>query len=142
MQISELARRAGVKVSAVRFYERSGALPEPDRTSNGYRDYGEDDALRLLFLRRGQELGFTLAELTEFVSFSDQARHGEVPAEDVTAAAVGKLRDIDDRIADLQRTRAAISALLADRCDDTSAPCPIITALAGPDTRSHLFRGG
>ncbi|WP_083396401.1 heavy metal-responsive transcriptional regulator [Frigoribacterium sp. MCBA15_019] len=142
MQISELARRAGVKVSAVRFYERSGALPEPDRTSSGYRDYGEHDALRLRFLRRGQELGFTLAELIEFVSFSDQARNGEVPAEEVTAAATRKLHDIDDRIADLQRTRTAISNLLADQCEDTSAPCPIITVLAGPDARSHLPRRG
>lgn len=131
MQIAELARRAGVKVSTVRFYERSGVLDEPERTAGGYRDYRESDVLRMRFLRRGQELGFTLAELHEFDRLSQTVRAGSVSAGDVAEAAEQKLREIDEKVADLQRTSFAIKSLLGAQCVDLSVPCPIVSALAG-----------
>lgn len=115
----------------MRFYERSGSLPEPERTAAGYRDYDLDDLRRLRFLRRGQELGFTLAELTEFSALSDRVRSGVVEAGSVTVAARSKIAEIDARIEDLRRTREAINGLLDTQCLDPSAPCPIIGALAG-----------
>jgi DNA-binding transcriptional MerR regulator len=133
VQIAELARRAGVKVSTVRFYERSGVLAEPERTAGGYRDYRESDVRRMRFLRRGQELGFTLAELHDFDRFSETVRAGSVSAGDVAEAAAQKLREIDEKVADLQRTSLAIKTLLEVQCIDASAPCPIVSALAGED---------
>ncbi|MEP7765761.1 MerR family transcriptional regulator [Sanguibacter sp. 25GB23B1] len=130
MRIAELAARARVKVSTVRFYERRGVLAAPSRTSSGYRDY-DDAALRQLrFLRRGQELGFTLAELVEFTELSTGLRSGTVDARSVAVAARGKLDEIDARIVDLHRTRDAIEALLSQQCLDPSAPCPVVSALA------------
>ena len=129
MRIAELAARARVKVSTVRFYERRGVFAAPPRTTSGYRDYDEDALQRLQFLRRGQELGFTLTELTEFTTMSAGLRSGVVDAHAVTAAAAGKLDEIDARIRDLQRTRDAIGALLSDQCLDPSAACPIVSAL-------------
>jgi DNA-binding transcriptional MerR regulator len=131
VQIAELARRAGVKVSTVRFYERSGVIAEPERTASGYRDYRESDVRRMRFLRRGQELGFTLAELREFDRLSQTARAGSVSAGDVAEVAAQKLREIDEKVADLQRTSIAITSLLEAQCVDPSVPCPIVSALAG-----------
>ena len=68
MLISELADRSGVKTSTVRFYERRGLLPEPARSTGGYREYADSDVALVRFLQRGQGLGFTLAELDELTS--------------------------------------------------------------------------
>ena len=82
--ISELAAHAGVKVSTIRFYERAGLLPAVKRGANGYREYDEDDARHVRFLRRGQELGFTLTELSAFAALTG----GAVSASIVTEAAL------------------------------------------------------
>jgi MerR family mercuric resistance operon transcriptional regulator len=140
MRIGELARRAGVKVSTVRFYERHGILAEPARTPGGYRDYDEETLTYLRFLRRGQELGFCLAELGEFSEMSAQSGSGRVTGAAVSAAAERKLSEIDGKLADLRRTRDAIAGLLSDQCPDLSAPCPIIAALAGaPDSPAEAI---
>lgn len=131
MRIAELARLAGVKVSTVRFYERSGLLAEPARTSGGYRDYSPEDAVRLRFLRRGQELGFTLAELHDFDRLSRASRAAGATAGDVADEAQRKLREIDAKIADLQRTRSALAGLLEQQCLDPSVVCPVVDALGG-----------
>jgi MerR family mercuric resistance operon transcriptional regulator len=131
MRTSELARAADVAVSTVRFYEREGLLPAPTRQRNGYRFYTAQDVRTVRFLRRGQDLGFTLAELSAFTQLSGAARTSGVLAADVVEHAHRKMAQIDDRIADLSRTRDAIAQLLAAQCLDASTPCPIIEALAG-----------
>ena len=133
MHIAELASRAGVKASTVRFYERKGILGAPKRTPAGYRDYDEDALTYLRFLRRGQELGFTLAELSEFNALSARVRSGDITGAAVAEAARQKLREIDRRIEDLHRTREAITGMLSEQCPDLSAPCPIVSALAAAD---------
>jgi len=136
MRIAELAGRARVKVSTVRFYERSGFLAHPPRTAAGYREYDNAALIQLRFLRRGQELGFTLTELTDFVALSSGLRSGVVDAGMVAATAFDKLHEIDDRITDLQRTRDAIEKLLEQQCIDPNEACPIVQALSGdPATR-------
>ncbi len=148
MRITELARRAGVKSSTVRYYERSGLLAEPARTHGGYRDYDDDAVTTLRFLRRGQELGFTLAELAAFTALSAAVRGGEVSRVEVDAVARAKLREIDARIEDLHRTRDALAGLLDAECLDPDAACPVVAALgvmpdatvtAGP-RRAHAGR--
>lgn len=132
MHIAELAGRAGVKVSTIRFYERRGLLRMPERTSAGYRQYDDAAVTHLRYLRRGQELGFTLAELAEIGELSDRMRSGGVTASEVAETAERKLRELDDRIEDLRRTRAAITQLLESQCADPSAPCPVVAALGHP----------
>ncbi|QIM18386.1 heavy metal-responsive transcriptional regulator [Leucobacter coleopterorum] len=135
MRIAEIARKAGVKVSTVRYHERHGVLPEPDRTQAGYRDYDNDALQYVRFLRRGQALGFTLSELKELAAYPTGVRHGHVRRDEVVEVASAKLDEIDERIADLKRTRAAIETLLNAECIDPLSPCPIVTALA--ESSSH-----
>lgn len=130
MRISELARRAQVPVSTIRFYERRGTLPVPARALNGYRVYSSEDVRIVRYLRRGQELGFTLGELSAFARLSEETRAAGTVAHDVARQAHDKITEIDARIADLTRTRDAIAGLLDAQCLDPRAACPIIDALA------------
>src|SRR5215469_3080728 len=63
----ELARNAGVNLQTIRFYERQGLLPKPLRTASGYRSYQENDLERVRFIKRNQQLGFTLAEIKQLM---------------------------------------------------------------------------
>ena len=67
MRSGELARSAGVNLQTIRFYERQGLLPKPARTASGYRSYQQNDLERVLFIRRNQQLGFTLAEIKQLM---------------------------------------------------------------------------
>lgn len=126
MMIGELARSAGVPVSTVRFYERRGLVAPAERSAAGYRHFDDGDATRVRFLKRAQELGFTLAELGVMLQLS---RQRGVLRGDVEVAARAKLDEIDGRIADLQRVRGAISSLLDDPCAGPDEPCPVVSAL-------------
>ena len=128
MKIGELARAAGVPIDTVRYYERQGLLPLPARTASGYRQYGHDDAARLRFVRRAKALGFTLEEIRELLGLS--ARR-EADMAGMKAAAMQKLADIDDKLAELQRMRAGLDSLIAS-CPGHGAleHCPILDALA------------
>ena len=128
MKIGELARAAGVALDTVRYYERQGLLPLPARTASGYRQYGHDDAARLRFVRRAKSLGFTLEEIRELLGLS--ARR-EADMAGMKAAAMQKLADIDDKLAELQRMRAGLDSLIAS-CPGHGAleHCPILDALA------------
>lgn len=128
MMIGELARSAGVPVSTVRFYERRGLVAPADRSPAGYRHFDVGDAVRVRFLKRAQELGFTLAELGTMLQLS---RQRGVLRGDVELAARAKLDEIDARIADLQRVRGAIDSLLDAECPGPDEPCPVVAALAG-----------
>jgi len=67
MRSGELARNAGVNLQTIRFYERQGLLPKPARTASGYRSYDQSDLERVLFIKRNQEIGFTLAEIKQLM---------------------------------------------------------------------------
>ena len=129
MLIADVAQQVGVKVSTIRFYLRSGLLAEPERTAGGYRRFTADEVRRARFLRRGQELGFTLAELASLDVLSQQARTG-AGTDDLVAHGRAKLADIDARIRDLRRTRDALAALLDAPAFDADADCPVVAALA------------
>lgn len=131
MLISELAERSGVKVSAVRFYERRGLLPDPRADSDGYRRYDDEDVRRIRFLRRGQELGFRLGELAGLVAMSDDVRSGALVGPRVQAMGQAKIVEIDERISDLARMRTALAEVLTTHELAPDAPCPVIGALSG-----------
>ena len=123
--IGQLAKRGGVGIDTVRYYERNGLLAPRDRLTSGYRRYGELEVARLRFIRRAQALGFTLKEIKDLLALSAQRDVGRVKR-----SAQGKLRDVETRIADLVRVRDGLATLI-DACPGhgRSADCPILRAL-------------
>jgi MerR family copper efflux transcriptional regulator len=127
LTIGEVARRAGVAVDTVRFYERQGLLDEPARRPSGYREYGEGVVDRLRFVQRAKDLGFTLKEIGELLAL----RAGpEATCADVRRQAAAKLADVEAKLRDLQRIRDALATLVAScRGRGPVSDCPILDAL-------------
>src|SRR5262245_45019616 len=128
--IGTLAKRAGVSVDTVRYYERGGLLAPKTRLASGYRRYSELEVSRLRFIRRAQALGFTLKEVRELLALSGQRDVGRVKR-----AAQKKLDDVEQRIAALQRVRDGLSNLIA-ACPGhgRAADCPILKALGDEES--------
>lgn len=125
LKIGQLAQRAGVNVDTVRYYERAGLLPAPQRQPSGYRAYTSDAVRRLRFIRRAKTLGFTLEEVGELLNISGQR---DVRA--VKRAASRKLAMVDVRLAELQRIRDALAGLIESCPGHGHAEhCPILGAL-------------
>lgn len=113
MKIGELAQRAGVNIQTVRYYERRQLLRAPERTRAGYREYDRHDLLRLAFILRAKELGFTLAEIDELLALRvDPTRN----ADDVRGRAREKIAATERKIRELRRIRDALLHLV-DACD-------------------------
>jgi Cu(I)-responsive transcriptional regulator len=127
LRIGELARRTGTKVETIRFYEKSGLLPRPERTSANYRAYGDAHLARLSFIRRARDLGFTLDQVRELLGLADD-RTRSCAAIDMIATA--HLAEIDRKLADLHALREELSRLIGDCRRGTVADCLIIEALA------------
>lgn len=127
MKIGEVARRVGVPIDTVRYYERNGLLPPPARRKSGYRDFHEDDIARLNFVLRGKAMGFTLSEIRELLALSDNAQ-GDMAA--IKAAAKSKLEEIEIRLSALARIRDGLGELV-DACPGAGpvTGCPIRAAL-------------
>jgi MerR family transcriptional regulator, copper efflux regulator len=130
MRIGEFARKAGVNVQTVRYYERRGLLPEPERRESGYREYTHTCLERLQFIRRSQELGFTLSEIEELLTLRTDPH---TTAADVKHRAEAKVADIEAKIEDLRQIRHALKHL-AGQCHGRKGPtgdCPLLAAM-GP----------
>ena len=129
--VGQVARRAGVGIETVRFYERHGLLDEPERRESGYRQYGDPDVAVLRFIRRAKRLGFTLKEIKALLALR---LDGSATRSDVRAQAAAKVADIGAKIRDLQRMRDALSVLTA-AChgDGPATGCPILEALDQPN---------
>jgi DNA-binding transcriptional MerR regulator len=121
MQIGEVADKVGVATSAIRFYEESGLLPEPNRTPSGYREYDPSVIDRLTFIRAGQAVGLTLAELKEVLGIRDR---GETPCTHVAALIDLRIDEIDQRIKDLRRLRRDLTALAGEAAVFDPNDCP------------------
>ncbi len=127
MTIGKVARRAGVGVETVRYYEREGLIAEPPRRASGYRQYTSDAVDRLCFIRRAKELGFSLKEIKELLALS--LAPGTTCGE-IKGRAEAKVDDIEDRIRGLQRMRRALKKLTAACSGEGSvSECPILDAL-------------
>ena len=127
LTIGAVARRAGVPIDTIRYYEREGLLPEPLRRASGYRSYGEGTVTQLRFIRRAKALGFTLEEIRELLALSTDRGRG---VKAVKKRAQARLAAIEARIAELQRVRDGLVELV-DSCPGHGAPehCPILRAL-------------
>jgi Hg(II)-responsive transcriptional regulator len=113
MRTSELAGHAGVNSETLRYYERRGLLAEPPRTSGGYRDYPAGTVGLLRFIKRAQELGFTLDEVEELLQLDGG---GPDSCEAARALAERRRDDLEGRIRDLQRMHDSLADLVAT-CD-------------------------
>lgn len=134
LRIGEVAQRAGVNVQTLRYYERRGLLIAPARTASGYRAY-RPDAVRLIrFVKRAQDLGFTLREIAELLALRNAKGRKR---SDVRALAEGRIRDIDTKVRRLQAMRSALDTLVAScACRDGKPVCPILEALEDPEDSS------
>ena len=126
--IGRLAERAGVNIDTIRYYERNGLLPLPARRASGYREYGQPDVDRLRFIRRAKDLGFTLAEITELLSLSEDRRSD---MRGVKRKAEQRLLQVERKIAELQRVKRGLKKLIA-ACPGHGElhGCPILAALS------------
>lgn len=127
MRIGELAKRAGVNVQTIRFYERETFLPPPPRTESGYRQYSERDLQRVIFIRECQHLGFTLKEIAQLAPLHDALaglkRGDKRPLESLSRMAAERLRTIDERIAALRTMRGNLERMIDPGWTD-APECP------------------
>lgn len=131
VKISEAAKRAGVNVQTLPYYEGRGLIPEPRRTSANHRDYGEDTIERVRFIKRAQLLGFDLEKIGELLRLSDAPRAERAR---VRAVAEGRLNQLEQRLDEITRARDAIHALVvACRGRKRRPGCPILEALDGTE---------
>lgn len=113
-------------MKTIRYYQRRGLMPEPDKPTNGYRHYAVDDVRRVRFIKRAQALGFTLEEIGTLLDL-DEAH----ACDETRDLAVHKLQIIEDKLADLKAMHKALTSLLRE-CDTGKerGSCPILHALA------------
>lgn len=127
MTIGQLAKQAYVNIETIRYYERRGLIPEPPRRESGYRQYAPDTIKRIKFIKRAQELGFSLREIQELLSLRVDPR---ATSTDIKRRAEAKLADIDTKLRDLKRMKAALLKLTAAcRRRGPTSECPILDAL-------------
>jgi len=125
--IGELGKRTGINIETVRYYEKIGLLPEPQRTASGYRQYGEDHVRRLRFIRRGRDLGFNIEAIRTLLRL---AEHPDHPCVDADLLATQHLAEVEQRIADLVRLRDGLRQMV-DCHGHSVAECRIIDTLIG-----------
>ncbi len=126
LTIGTLAKRGGVNVETIRYYQRRGLLREPSKPREGFRRYPQEAVKRVHFIKRAQNLGFTLDEIHGLLDLDERKA-----CQETRGIAAHKLALIEEKIADLSRVKGAL-ARLVEACDASSpgAPCPIIHLLA------------
>lgn len=126
LTIGALSKRAGVNIETIRYYERSGLMPEPPRSEGGHRLYSRDHLKRLAFIRRSRELGFSLEEIRALLRLVDG---GDYTCGEVKALTDRHLKEVRQKIADLQRLEKTLGEI-SSQCEGGAVPeCPIIEAL-------------
>jgi Hg(II)-responsive transcriptional regulator len=127
VRTSEVAAQAQVNSQTLRYYERRGLLPQPERTHSGYRTYTADAVRVVRFVKRAQQLGFTLDEVEELLHL---AEGGPASCEEAKAMARTRIADLQHRIEELAGMRDGLTRLV-DTCDQPRAErdCPILLDL-------------
>ncbi|UAB91670.1 helix-turn-helix domain-containing protein (plasmid) [Ruegeria sp. SCSIO 43209] len=125
----DLARAAGCNIETIRYYEKTGLLPDPPRTAAGYRIYSVAHATRLRFILRARELGFSMEDIRGLMGLED----GTAPTcAEVKERTERHLADVRAKIADLRRIEKVLSVTAA-RCSGESVPdCPVLDAISQP----------
>ena len=128
LTIGKLASAAGVNAQTIRYYERSGLFPAANRSRSGYRQFGPDELRRLLFIRRAQGVGFSLAEIRELLALRI---HDPRSCSDVARRVDAKVDATEQKIRELQRLLKSLTRLRAScAARERTADCPLLEALA------------
>lgn len=127
LNIGQVARRTGLTVETVRFYEKQRLIDEPDRSESGYRQYSAEAVKRLKFIQRAKEAGFTLREIADLLALRQEPG---ASCADVKLQATRKVEEVERRIRDLESIREALGRLIL-RCSGRGdlRECPILDAL-------------
>lgn len=127
MKIGEVAERGGVNLQTIRYYEREKLLPEPPRLASGYRIYPDQTVRRVRFIKRAQEIGFSLAEIRELLAIRINA---DRDSSDVRTLAQAKITDIERKIQTLHRMKEALGRI-TERCSGCgpASECPILESI-------------
>ncbi|BBL80471.1 heavy metal-responsive transcriptional regulator [Rubrobacter xylanophilus] len=133
MRIGELAKRLDLNPQTIRYYERIGLLPEPERTAAGYRSYSGEDLRRLKFIKRARSVGFSLGEIKEILAFHDR---NEPPCVYVTETIARRAGEIERRIAELTNSKRELERLYEQAIkqppkSDADSYCHIIEPRGG-----------
>lgn len=131
--IGKLAKQANVGVETIRYYQNFGLLQEPPKPENGYRQYPKEALDRLFFIKRAQDLGFSLKEISKLISLGNNAPESR-------ALAADKLDTVRSKIAHLVVVRAILEDLI-HQCDANPAASPIVTALSSTSTPVDAVQG-
>jgi len=124
LTIGKLAQAARVSVEAIRYYERLGLIEQPQKPAQGYRTYPKVTLERVLFIKRAQDLGFSLEEIDNLLSL------GESHCSEVQALAEGKLASVREKINDLRRLELVLEDLVTQcRTHPDNTACPIVESL-------------
>ncbi len=124
--IGKLSQETGVKIETIRFYEKEGLMPKPSRKASGHRIYNLSQVKQLGFIKRGRELGFSLADIRELIG----AENNPPSCNDVFTLTDRHLASIKAKIIDLRKLEKRLS-LIAKECRQNDDPCcPIIDALS------------
>ncbi|MBZ0137597.1 MAG: heavy metal-responsive transcriptional regulator [Planctomycetes bacterium] len=135
MTVGELARRADVNLETVRFYEKQRLLPQPERTSGGHRLYTDTDIERLQFIQRAKWVGFTLKEIRTLMRVRE-ANPTDSCGEAMDLARA-KLVEIEDKLSELHKIRAALRKFL-DKCPEIDVGhCQVLQGLDAGSRNSH-----
>ncbi len=125
LTIGVFAKAAGVNVETIRFYQRKGLLPEPDKPYGSIRRYGDADVARVKFVKSAQRLGFSLDEIAELLRLEDGTH-----CDEASSLAEFKLKDVREKLVDLTRLEAVLSQLVcACHARKGNVSCPMIASL-------------
>lgn len=135
VQIGKVSQQTGLSVDTIRYYEKERLLREPPRSEGGYRLYSERDVEHLLFVRKAQELGFTLAEIRELLLVQDERTEACTHVRELIQNRLGsvrqKIEDLKKLESHLQEAQAKCEeALRDDAADPHHECCPVLEAIA------------
>ena len=121
-----MSQKTGVNIETIRYYERIGIMPKPDRTEGGNRQYNHDQLKRLFFIRRCRELGFRIEEIRELLQMVDG---DNFTCGEVHTMTTNHLKSVKKKLSDLRRLEKSLKAMAAE-CSKGDVPdCPVIDTL-------------
>ncbi|SMO82938.1 MerR family transcriptional regulator [Fodinibius sediminis] len=137
-KIGQVASRAHVNKETVRYYEKRGLIPTPDRWRSGYRIFTQRHIDQIKFIKRSQELGFTLSEIKELLELRMDE---DTTCSEIKSEAQEKFQDVVEKIEDLQRIKNTLVDLI-DSCagEGPKGDCPILGALEGDSQMGRNLR--
>lgn len=125
--IGAVAKRTGLKVPTIRFYEQEGLVRAPERTGSGRRLYGDADIRRLAFIRHARALGFELDDIRSLLDLTDNPNR---PCDDADRIARKHLAEVEQRLAQLMALKTELNRIVRSCAGGSAAQCRVIEALA------------